>query len=59
MAATMIDIDKDTSYAEFICDTVADLNSFNYKENLVGCMAYVLENKGLYVMNSKGEWEEQ
>ena len=56
---TMISINKDTSYAEFICDTIADLDTFDYKENLFGCIAYVLENKKLYIMNSEGEWEAQ
>lgn len=59
MAVIEININKDTSYAEYICDKIADLNSFKHKENLAGCVAYVLEDKNLYIMNSNGEWEEQ
>jgi hypothetical protein len=59
MATVMINVNKDTSYAEYICETISDLDKFSYKENLFGCIAYVLENKKLYIMNSSGEWEAQ
>lgn len=59
MAVTTINVNKDTSYTEFICETIADLNSIPYKENLFGCIAYVLENKKLYIMNNNSEWEMQ
>lgn len=59
MATVMINENKDTSYSEFICETIADLDTFNYPKNLFGCIAYVLENKKLYIMNSQGEWEAQ
>jgi hypothetical protein len=59
MATVMISLDKSTGYAEYICETISDLDKFSYKENLFGCIAYVLENKKLYIMNSQGEWEAQ
>lgn len=60
MASKMININQDTTYAEYICDTVADLSTLKYKEKqFFGSIAYVLANKKLYILNSEGEWEEQ
>lgn len=59
MAITEIGINKDTSFAEFVCDYISDLNKFHYKENLFGSIVYVLENEGFYIMNSEGEWIQQ
>lgn len=60
MASKMININQATNYTEYICDTVTDLNKLRYKEKeFFGSVAYVLENKKLYILNSEGEWEEQ
>lgn len=59
MSFTAINVNKETSYTEFICETIADLNSIPHKETLFGCIAYVLENKKLYIMNDNSEWEMQ
>lgn len=57
MASTIINQNKDTSYTEYICETVKDLDEIPYKSNLFGCIAYVIENKKLYIMNNNSEWE--
>lgn len=59
MAITEININKNTSFAEYVCDYIADLDKFQYKENLFGCIAYVLENEAFYIMDSFGEWQMQ
>lgn len=59
MAYTVIHIDKNTSCAEYICETVADLATIPHKENLFGSLAYVLADKKIYIMNNSGNWEEQ
>lgn len=55
----VIKIDKATGHQEYICETVAELDTIPFKENLFGCIAYCLENKKFYIMNSNSEWEEQ
>lgn len=57
MAIEMIDVNK-TSHAEYIADTVADLDKVSGSE-FFGCIAYVLATKKFYIMNSQGQWEEQ
>lgn len=57
MAIEMIDVNK-TGHAEYIADTVADLNKVSGTE-FFGCIAYVLATKKFYIMNSQGQWEEQ
>ncbi len=59
MAVVEININKDTGHSEFICETETDLEGIPHKENRFGDIAYVLENKKLYIMNNNEEWEVQ
>lgn len=59
MAYVQTHIDKDTGYADYVCETVADLSAIPHKDLLFGCFAYVLATKKVYIMNNNGEWEEQ
>ena len=59
MAWTVINVNKDTGYAEYVVENESDLEKIPDKEYLFGCVAYCLENKKLYVMNNNREWEEQ
>ena len=58
MAYIVINTNKDTGYEEFICETETDLNSIPHKENLFGCIAYVIATDKLYIMKNNSQWEE-
>lgn len=59
MSYIVININKDTGYAEYIAETIEDLQKIPHKENLFGCAAYCLEDKRVYIMNDKSGWEAQ
>ncbi len=55
----VIKIDKETGHQEFICENADELDTIPHKETLFGCIAYCLEDKKFYIMNSNSEWEVQ
>ena len=57
MASVITKQDKDTGYTEYICETLSDLNAIPFKEQLFGCMAYVISVDTVYIMNANSQWE--
>lgn len=50
-----------TTYREmdyiYICDTIQDLNSIETDDTSIGCLAKVIENKSIYILNNNKEWK--
>lgn len=60
MAIIKISQNQSTNYAEYILDNVTDLTTaLNYDDVRPGNIAYVLENKKLYILGSDKQWKEQ
>lgn len=59
MAVIKIAVDTKFGHSQYILDAIADLNSFQHKETMAGDIAYVLENKKFYIMDSNSTWREQ
>lgn len=59
MAVIKIAVDTKLGHSQYILDEIADLNSFQHKETMAGDIAYVLENKKFYIMDSNSTWREQ
>ena len=50
MASKMININQDTTYAEYICDTVADLSTLKYKEKqFFGSISHMYQKIKSYI----------
>lgn len=59
MAYQRIKTDKETGICQYLCEETTDLNKILITEDSFGDIAYVLEDKKFYIVNSSGEWEEQ
>lgn len=59
MAVIKIAVDTKFGHSQYILDEIDDLDSFNHKETMAGDVAYVLENKKFYIMDSNSTWREQ
>lgn len=46
----------DYNYKEYVLDTKNDLVNINTGECCPGSIAYVIDSKELYILNSKKEW---
>ena len=46
----------DYNYKEYILDTKNDLANINTGECCPGSVAYIIDSKELYMLNSKKEW---
>ena len=46
----------DYNYKEYVLDTKDDLANINTGECCPGSVAYIIDSKELYVLNSKKEW---
>lgn len=46
----------DYNYKEYVLDTKNDLANINTGECCPGSVAYIIDSKELYILNSKKEW---
>jgi hypothetical protein len=46
----------DYNYKEYVLDTKDDLANINTGECCPGSVAYIIDSKELYMLNSKKEW---
>ena len=46
----------DYNYKEYVLDTKDDLANINTGECCPGSVAYIIDSKELYILNSKKEW---
>ncbi len=46
----------DYNYKEYVLDTKNDLANINTGECCPGSVAYIIDSKELYMLNSKKEW---
>lgn len=46
----------DYNYKEYVLDTKDDLANINTGECCPGSIAYIIDSKELYMLNSKKEW---
>lgn len=46
----------DYNYKEYVLDTKDDLVNINTGECCPGSIAYIIDSKELYILNSKKEW---
>ena len=46
----------DYNYKEYVLDTKDDLVNINTGECCPGSVAYIIDSKELYMLNSKKEW---
>lgn len=46
----------DYNYKEYVLDTKNDLVNINTGECCPGSIAYIIDSKELYILNSKKEW---
>ena len=46
----------DYNYKEYVLDTKNDLVNINTGECCPGSVAYIIDSKELYMLNSKKEW---
>ena len=46
----------DYNYKEYVLDTKNDLANINTSECCPGSVAYIIDSKELYMLNSKKEW---
>lgn len=46
----------DYYYKEYVLDTKDDLVNINTNECCSGSIAYIIDSKELYILNSKKEW---
>lgn len=46
----------DYNYKEYVLDTKDDLANINTGECCPGSIAYIIDSKELYILNSKKEW---
>ena len=46
----------DYNYKEYVLDTKDDLVNINTNECSPGSIAYIIDSKELYILNSKKEW---
>lgn len=46
----------DYNYKEYVLDTKNDLVNINTRECCPGSIAYIIDSKELYILNSKKEW---
>ena len=46
----------DYNYKEYVLDTKDDLANINTGECCPGSVAYIIDSKELYMLNSKTEW---
>ena len=46
----------DYNYKEYVLDTKGDLANINTGECCPGSVAYIIDSKELYMLNSKKEW---
>lgn len=46
----------DYNYKEYVLDTKDDLTNINTGECCPGSIAYIIDSKELYILNSKKEW---
>ena len=46
----------DYNYKEYVLDTKSDLANINTGECCPGSVAYIIDSKELYMLNSKKEW---
>lgn len=46
----------DYNYKEYVLDTKDDLVNINTGECCPGSIAYIIDSKELYMLNSKKEW---
>ena len=46
----------DYNYKEYVLDTKNDLATINTKDCCAGSIAYIIETKEVYMLNSKKEW---
>lgn len=46
----------DYNYKEYVLDTKNDLANINTGECCPGSIAYIIDSKELYILNSKKEW---
>lgn len=46
----------DYNYKEYVLDTKNDLVNINTGECCPGSIAYIIDSKELYMLNSKKEW---
>lgn len=42
---------------QFICENEEDLQEIPKNERIFGSIAYIINNKALYIANSEGEWK--
>lgn len=42
---------------QFICENEEDLQEIPKNERIFGSVAYIINNKALYIANSEGEWK--
>ena len=49
--------DNEVTY-EFMCDTIADLNTIDPKYITMGSVAVIIENFEVFIANSKKQWVE-